>query len=488
MPRVVADAAPPNGVRPAAIAYGCGHPGDVTSSAPTSPIVIVLAAGHGTRMRSPLPKVLHPICGRPMVGWPVRAALDAGAHRVIVVGGPDRALAAHLPEGVDLAVQREARGTGDAVHSAAAHIDPARPVVVLAGDVPLITPATITELVGAHAGADAAVTVLTMRLDDPAGYGRVVRDERGDVLRVVETKAAGDATPAELEIDEVNTGVLCFDGAALLDVFGRLRTDNAQGELYLPDAIRVLRAAGRRAAAHRTDDASVCLGVNDQADLVEVRAIAQRRVIAAQLDAGVTVVDPARTVIDVDVRIGAGTVVAPGCQLEGSVTIGRDCRVGPHVTARDAELGDGVTVLHSVLVGCRVDARATVGPFAHLRPGAALGADAKAGTFVEINNAEIGRGAKVPHLSYVGDADVGAGTNLGAGTITANYDGVMKHRTRIGANVRGAVHTSLVAPVTVGDGAIMAAGSTITEDVPAGALAVARARQRNVEGYASRAR
>jgi bifunctional UDP-N-acetylglucosamine pyrophosphorylase/glucosamine-1-phosphate N-acetyltransferase len=438
-------------------------------------------------MRSPLPKVLHPICGRPMVGWPVRAALDAGAHRVVVVGGPDRALEPHLPEGVDLAVQREARGTGDAVHSAAAHIDPDRPVVVLAGDVPLITPATIAGLVDAHAAAGAAVTVLTMRLDDPAGYGRVVRDEAGEVLRVVETKAPGDATPAELAIDEVNTGVLCFDGAALLDVLGRLSADNAQGELYLPDAIGVLRGDGRRAAAHRTDDASVCLGVNDQADLAEVRAIAQRRVIAAHLEAGVTVVDPARTVIDVDAAIGAGTVIAPGCQLEGTVAIGRDCRVGPHVTARDVVLGDGVTVLHSVLAGAHVADRATVGPFAYLRPGASLGTDAKAGTFVEIKNSAIADGAKVPHLSYVGDADVGAGTNLGAGTITANYDGTTKHRTTIGANVRGAVHTSLIAPVTVGDGAVMAAGSTITEDVPEGALAIARARQKNIEGYASRA-
>jgi bifunctional UDP-N-acetylglucosamine pyrophosphorylase/glucosamine-1-phosphate N-acetyltransferase len=459
----------------------------VTSSASNSPVVIVLAAGHGTRMRSPLPKVLHPICGRPMVGWPVRAALDAGAHRVVVVGGPDRALEPHLPQGVDLAVQREARGTGDAVHSAVAHIDPARPVVVLAGDVPLITPATIAGLVAAHTAADAAVTVLTMRLDDPSGYGRVVRDDAGAVLRVVETKAPGDATAEELAIDEVNTGVLCFDGAALLDVLGRLSADNAQGELYLPDAIGVLRADGLGAAAHITDDASVCLGVNDQADLAAVRAIAQRRVIAAHLEAGVTVVDPARTVIDVDAEIGAGTVIAPGCQLEGTVGIGRDCRIGPHVTARDIVLGDGVTVLHSVLTGARVENRVTVGPFAYLRPGASLGEDAKAGTFVEIKNSAIARGAKVPHLSYIGDADVGEGTNLGAGTITANYDGTTKHRTTIGAGVRGAVHTSLVAPVTVGDRAVMAAGSTITEDVPEDALAIARPRQKNIEGYATRA-
>jgi len=422
-----------------------------------------------------------------MVGWPVRAALDAGAHEVVVVGGPDGALAPHLPAGVKTAVQPEARGTGDAVRCAAAHIERDRPVVVLAGDVPLITPATISGLVAAHAASGAAATMLTMVLDDPAGYGRVVRDSRGDVVRVAETKAAGDASEAELAIREVNTGVLCFDGGALLDVLGRLSSDNAQGEVYLPDTLTLLREDGLRVGAHTTDDPSVCLGVNDQAGLAEVRAIAQRRIIGTHLENGVTVVDPARTVVDVDVEIGAGTVIEPGCQLEGATVVGKGCKVGPQTTLRDAELADGVSVLHSVVVGARVAERAQIGPFAYLRPGAALGADAKAGTFVEIKNSEIGPGAKVPHLSYIGDADVGTGTNLGAGTITANYDGRVKHRTRIGAHVRGAVHTSLVAPVTVGDRAVMAAGSTITEDVPEDALAVARARQRNVEGYTTRA-
>ena len=458
----------------------------MTSTATLSPVVVVLAAGHGTRMNSPLPKVLHPICGLPMVAWPVRAALDAGAHRVVVVGGPDRVLAPHLPERTVLATQREARGTGDAVRCAAEHIDPALPVVVLAGDVPLITAHTIEQLVAAHAASGAAATMLTMRLEDPTGYGRVIRDEHGDVVRVAETKQPGDATIAELAIREVNTGVLCFDGAALLDVLGCLAPDNAQGELYLPDTLPLLRASGRRVAAYETTDAAVCLGVNDQVDLADVRALAQRRIAEAHLRAGVTIIDAARTVIDADVRIGAGTVIEPGTQLEGRTAIGAGCHVGPHVTMRDSELGDGATILHSVMAGATVAARATVGPFAYLRPGAHLGTDAKAGTFVEIKNSDIADGAKVPHLSYIGDADVGAGTNLGAGTITANYDGRTKHRTRIGAQVKGAVHTSLVAPVTIGDRAVMAAGSTITEDVPEGALAVARARQRNVEGYADR--
>jgi bifunctional UDP-N-acetylglucosamine pyrophosphorylase/glucosamine-1-phosphate N-acetyltransferase len=457
----------------------------VTSSA-TAPVVVVLAAGHGTRMRSPLPKVLHPICGLPMVAWPVRAALAAGAHRVVVVGSPGTDLAGALPEGVIRATQPDARGTGDAVRWAAEHLEAGRPVVVLAGDVPLITAETIGDLVAAHAGSGAAATMLTLRLDDPSGYGRVVRDEQGDVLRVVETKAPGDATPEELAIDEVNSGVLCFDGAALLDALPRLRADNAQGELYLPDTLALLRADGRRVAAHRTEDPSVGLGVNDQADLAAVRALAQARIAAAHLRDGVTIVDPARSVIDADVAIGAGTVIDPGCQLEGSTHVGAGCRIGPQATLRDARVGDGVTVLHSVLDRCRVADGAAVGPFAYLRPDAELGPRAKAGTFVEIKNSNIGEGAKVPHLSYVGDADVGAATNLGAGTITANYDGRAKHRTTIGAGVRGAVHTSLVAPVEIGDGAVLAAGSTITEDVPAGALGIARARQANVEGYAER--
>ena len=338
----------------------------------------MLAAGHGTRMRSPLPKVLHPICGRPMVGWPVRAALDAGAARVVVVGGPDRALAGRLPEGVVLATQPEPRGTGDAVRCAAEHLERDRPVVVLAGDVPLVTAATISELVRAHATGGAAATMMTTRLADPTGYGRVVRDDRGDVLRVVETKAPGDASLAELAIREVNTGVLCFDGGALLDVLDRLGADNAQGEVYLPDALALLRAAGRRVAGHVVDDATVCLGVNDQRHLAAVRAIAQRRIVDAHLDAGVTITDPARTIIDADVEIGAGTVVDPGCQLEGATAIGRACRIGPHATVRDAVIGDGATVMHSVLDGCAVGELAAVGPFAYLRPGAEVGPVARA--------------------------------------------------------------------------------------------------------------
>ena len=447
--------------------------------------VLILAAGQGTRMRSRTPKVLHELCGRPLIAWPIEAALGAGARRVIVVGGPDRALAPHLPDDVVLAVQSEPRGTGDAVLAAAEHIDD-DDVLVLSGDVPLLTADFLTALHGAHRDARAAATMATEVLDDPSGYGRVVRAADGTVQRVVETKTAGDATPEELRIREVNGGVYAFGARALLDALGQVRPDNAQGEYYLPDALKVLRAAGERVAAHEVDDPSLLLGVNDRVDLARVRTLAQRRINEAHMRAGVTIVDSSCASIDWGVEIGGDTVIEPGCVLRGATRIGGDCRIGPLSTLVDAVVGDGAEVLRSHLHGCEVRAGARVGPFAYLRPGALLREQSKAGTFVEIKNSDIGAGAKVPHLSYIGDADVGAGANLGAATITANYDGHSKHRTVIGAGVRTGVDTTLVAPVTVGDDAYTGAGSVITMDVPPGALGIARERQRNVDGYASR--
>jgi bifunctional UDP-N-acetylglucosamine pyrophosphorylase/glucosamine-1-phosphate N-acetyltransferase len=327
-----------------------------------------------------------------------------------------------------------------------------------------------------------------MTLDDPSGYGRVVRDADGGVERVVETKRPGDATEEELAIAEVNAGVYAFEGAALLDALARVGTDNAQGELYLPAALAVLREGGARVGAFGVDDPSLMLGVNDRVELARVRRIAQQRIHEAHMRAGVTIVDPGSTTIDVDVRIGADTVIEPSTFLRGATIVGERCTVGPLTTAIDTTLGDEVTVVHSYLNDCEVRAGATVGPFAYLRPGALLRERSKAGTFVEIKNSDIGEGSKVPHLSYVGDADVGPGTNLGAATITANYDGRNKHRTTIGANVRTSVDTTLVAPVTVGDDAYTGAGSVVTEDVPPGALAIARARQTNIDDYAARRR
>lgn len=437
-------------------------------------------------MRSSLPKVLHPLCGRPLIAWPVAAARKAGAGKVVVVDGPERRLDGHLPDGVAVAVQAEPKGTGDAVSAAAAEISAEDTVVVVMGDVPLVDAETLTALVEAHEESGAGATMLTAELEDPAGYGRVVRDAEGQVERVVETKAAGDASEAELAIREVNTGIFAFDGGALLDALQRLESGNAQGELYLPDVLPRMREAGREIAAHVATDWTVTLGINDRVDLARVRAIAQERINEAHMRAGVTLVDPASATIDAGVTIGRDTVVEPFCVIRGATEIGERVTIGAFTQLIDAEIGDGATIQRAHVQGARVGPNATVGPFAYLRPDAVLAEGAKAGTFVEIKNSNIGKGTKVPHLSYVGDTDVGEGTNIGAGNITANYDGRVKHRTTIGDRVRTSVNSSFVAPVTLGDDAYTGAGSVITDDIPPGALGIARERQRNIEGYAER--
>jgi bifunctional UDP-N-acetylglucosamine pyrophosphorylase / glucosamine-1-phosphate N-acetyltransferase len=439
-------------------------------------------------MRSALPKVLHPICGRPMIQWPLIAAREAGAERVIVVDNPKRLLADHLPDGVETAIQQEPRGTGDAVAAAAASIDPDAPVVVINGDMPLITGEAIAAAVATHDELEAAATIATMELADPAGYGRVIRDGEGAVERVAETKVAGDATAEELAIREVNAGLYVFDGAALLAALDSLGTDNAQNEIYLPDVIPVLRSAGKAVHAHPLGDPDLALGVNDRVDLADVTKLAQTRIHQAHQRAGVTIVDPASTLIDATVSIGRDTTIEPSTFLRGRTRIGDRCCIGPASTLIDSTLADEVTVRHSYLDGATAADGVSIGPFAYLRPKAVLQEKAKAGTFVEIKNSTVGPGSKVPHLSYVGDADIGEGSNLGAGTITANYDGRHKHRTTIGSRVRVSVDTSFVAPVTIGDDAYTAAGSVITQDVPPGALGVARERQKNIEGYAERRR
>lgn len=452
----------------------------------TGPVVVIIAAGRGTRMRSALPKVLHPVCGRPMILWPIAAARAAGAGRIVVVDGPDRALEPVLPDDVEVVVQAEARGTGDAVRAAVPAFDSNAPVVILSGDVPLITADAIGELSAAHEQAKAGATLMSMRLEDPAGYGRVVRAADGTVERIVETKAGGDATPEELALDEVNAGIYAFDADALASALGELRSDNAQEEYYLPDVLPLLREQGHTVAALEIADPTGALGVNDRVDLATVTALARRRIQEHHMRAGVTFLDPSSTQVDADVEIGQDTIVGPGSSLLGSTRIGAGTRLGPLTTITDSVIGDQSSVVHSYLDSAEVGDGVSVGPFAYLRPGAVLRCGAKAGAFVEIKNSNIGEGAKVPHLSYIGDADVGENSNLGAGTITANYDGRAKHRTTIGARVRGGVDTAFVAPVTVGDDAYTAAGSVITEDVPPGALGVAREKQRNVPDYAER--
>jgi bifunctional UDP-N-acetylglucosamine pyrophosphorylase/glucosamine-1-phosphate N-acetyltransferase len=452
----------------------------------TAPTVVILAAGQGTRMRSALPKVLHPLCGRPLVHWPIHAARAAGAGRIVVVDAAARPLDGHLPEDVLLAVQERPDGTAGALEAAVAAFPEDGAVIVLSGDVPLVTEAFVAELIAAHAASGAAATMATMLLDDPGDYGRVLRDAAGAVTGVVEAKGGGDATGEQLAIREVNTGIFAFDARALRAALPLIGSDNAQGERYLPDVLPLLRTAGLTITAHVVADATLTLGVNDRADLAAVRAIAQARIHDRLMRGGVTIVDPASTTVDADVSVGRDTVIEPFCTLTGATLVGAHCRIGANSTLTDALLGDGVVVRQSWLDSCDIHDGATVGPFAYLRPGARLREGAKAGTFVEIKNADIGAGTKVPHLSYIGDAAVGARTNLGAGTITANYDGRAKHRTTIGSGVRGGVDTMFVAPVTVGDGAWTAAGSVVTEDVPDGALAIARSRQTNVAGYAER--
>ncbi|HEX7610256.1 MAG TPA: bifunctional UDP-N-acetylglucosamine diphosphorylase/glucosamine-1-phosphate N-acetyltransferase GlmU [Solirubrobacteraceae bacterium] len=441
----------------------------------SAPTVLILAAGQGTRMRSATPKVLHELCGLPMVLWPVRAALAAGAGRVLVVDSPARALEPILPAGVGLAVQERPDGTGGAAAAAIAQLqsegplDPASTLVILSGDVPLVGAEAIAALIEAHARSGASATMATTILEDPSGYGRVVRGADGAVQHVVETKALGDSTDAEREIREVNTGIFAFSAGALADALPRLSTENAQGERYLPQVLDLLRAEATGVAAHLVEDETLVLGVNDRAGLARVRRIAQRGIHERHMAAGVGILDPDATVIDVDVEIGQDTVIEPFTTIRGATRIGSSC-----------------LIRHSYLVDCVLENGVSVGPFGYLRPGTVLRAGSKVGTFVEVKNSDVGAGAKVPHLSYIGDADVGEGTNLGAATITANYDGRAKHRTTVEAGVRTGVDTTLVAPVTVGEGAYTGAGSVITEDVPPGALGIARARQANVEGYAER--
>lgn len=444
-----------------------------------------MAAGEGTRMRSSTPKMLHPVCGRAMVAWPILAAREAGAGRVAAIVSPGKDLSAGLPADVETVEQPQADGTGGAIRAALALIEASETVLVLSGDVPLISTETIGGLLEAHAATDAAATMLTIELEDPGSYGRVVRGPGGAVERVVEAKAAGDAGAGQLAIREVNAGTYAFDAAPLAAALATLSNDNAQGEYYLPEVFPALREAGHTVAAHIAEDIAVTMGVNNRVDLAAVEAEARGRLLERHMLAGVTIVDPGTTWIDAGVEIEADARIEPGTSLHGESSVGAGAVVGPMTTLVDSAVGAESSVVHSYLLECEVSDGCSVGPFAYLRPGAILDPGAKAGTFVEIKNSHIGKGAKVPHLSYVGDADVGGGSNLGAGTITANYDGFRKSRTVIGVDVRIGVDTMLIAPVEVGDSAYTGAGAVIKDDVPEGALAVSENAQRNIDGYAA---
>ena len=452
----------------------------------SGPTVLIMAAGEGTRMRSSVPKMLHPVCGRPMVAWPILAARDAGAERVCVIVSPERNLADALPEGTETAVQTHSDGTGGAIRAALDVIAGADTVIVLNGDHPLVTADHLREVAEVHRDAGAAATVVTVDRPDPEGLGRVVRDGSGDFEGIVETKHPEGISPEILAITEVNTNTFGFDAAALTDAINRITNDNAAGEYYIGDALNLMRSEGKRIIVHKVDDVSVNIGVNNRAELARVAAIARARILERHMLAGVTVTDPAATWIDADVEIEPDAVIEPGTTLRGRTRVGRSSIVGPHTTAIDSQIGAEVTAPHCYIAESEIADGCGIGPFAHLRPGTVVGPGSKVGTFVELKNTRIGHGTKVPHLSYLGDADVGDETNLGAATITANYDGFRKHRTKIGHRVHTSVDTTLVAPVSIGDGAYTGANSAITEDVPPGALGIARPKQENIEGYADK--
>ena len=447
--------------------------------------VVILAAGLGTRMKSDLPKVLHEVCGRAMLSYVIDAALSISPTRLVVVTGPEQEVVGDiLPTGCERAIQVERRGTGDAVRSGLeALVGFDGDVVVLMGDAPLVDGQFLRDLVAAHHTSGSQATVATAMLAEPAQYGRVVRDAAGGVRRIVEAR---DASPDELLLAEVNTGFYVFDAALLRAVLPRLRPANAQGELYLTDAVHLALDAAADVGAHVAADPEVMLAINSRVELAEVNALMRRRLLERLMLAGVTVEDPETTYVDWGVEVGRDTVLCAQTHLLGRTTVGAACEIGPGSYLRNAFVGDRARVVSSHLLDCVVSSNCSVGPFAYIRPNTVLAEGAKAGTFVEVKNSRIGEGSKVPHLSYVGDAVVGRDSNIGAGNITANYDGVEKHPTTIGNNVRTGSDTTFVAPVTVGDGAFTGAGSVITQDVPAGALGVARARQHNVPGYAER--
>jgi bifunctional UDP-N-acetylglucosamine pyrophosphorylase/glucosamine-1-phosphate N-acetyltransferase len=448
---------------------------------------LIMAAGQGTRMRSSLPKVLHPVCGRPMLEWVIEAAREAGADRVVCVTRPGSGVADALPEGVEAAEQSDGEGTGSAVLAAREAIERSERVVVLSGDVPLTSAELIRGLLEEHEREGAAATLLTTDKIDPTAMGRIVRGADGLVEKIVETKDPSAVPQEVLAIREINIGTYVFNGPDLLAALDAVPAE-ANGERYLTKVFPILREHGKKIAAHMTDDTLSAKGVNNRADLMEVTRHAQRRILREHALNGVSFRAPDSVAIDAGVEIGADTTVEAGVTLRGATRIGERCELGPHTTITDSELGDGIAVPHSFLIGCRVASNAKLGPFAYLRPEADIREGAKVGTFVEVKKSVVHEGAKVPHLSYIGDADVGPNANLGAGTITANYHRGRKTRTTIGEGVHTGVHTALVAPVNVGDAAYTGAGSVITEDVPDGALAVSRPRdsQNNIEGYAKR--
>lgn len=446
---------------------------------------VILAAGKGTRMKSKLPKVLHNLCGSPLLSYVIDAVAAVGVKKTVVVAGYGADLVAREVKGkAEMVLQAEQLGTAHALMQAGLFLrDFPGQLLVLCGDTPLIKAETLSMLARGHRDAGAAATVLTAVMKDPTGYGRVIRDGRGRVARIVEQK---DASPDEMKVREVNTGIYCFEVAGLFDALSKVTPKNVQGEYYLTDVIEMYAKEGRTVEAVVVDDPAEVAGINDRIQLAEAEQHMRGQILRDLMKSGVTVLDPLSTFVDRGVRVGRDTVIYPFTFIEGNTVIGEDCVVGPGSRLVNATVGKGVSIQNSIVVESSISDHCTIGPFAYLRPGTVLEQEVRVGNFVEIKKSRVGCRSKVPHLSYVGDADIGEGVNIGAGTITCNYDGQKKWPTLIGDGAFIGSNTNLVAPVEIGPGAVIGAGSTITKDVPGGALGVERAKQVVVRGWAGR--
>ncbi|MED4204778.1 bifunctional UDP-N-acetylglucosamine diphosphorylase/glucosamine-1-phosphate N-acetyltransferase GlmU [Neobacillus mesonae] len=443
---------------------------------------VILAAGQGTRMKSKLYKVLHPVCGKPMVQHVVDQVRKLNIEEIVtIIGHGAEKVKAQLGEGSHYALQGEQLGTAHAVMQAESSLaGKAGVTIVVCGDTPLIKSETMEALFKQHEETGAKATILTARITDPTGYGRIVRNENGHVEKIVEHK---DASDSEREINEINTGTYCFDNIALFEALKNVSNDNVQGEYYLPDVIEILKKQGEIVSAFQTDDLEETLGVNDRVALAEAERIMRSRINKGHMRNGVTIIDPESTYVESEVTIGQDTVIYPGTILKGNTTIGADCQIGPHSEIDSCKVGDGTVIRQSAAFKSSIGCRVSIGPFAHIRPESDIHDDVKVGNFVEIKKAVFGNGSKASHLSYIGDAEVGSGVNIGCGSITVNYDGKNKFLTKIEDDVFIGCNSNLVAPVTIGKGAYVAAGSTITKDVPGKALSIARAHQVNKENY-----
>ncbi len=444
--------------------------------------VIILAAGEGKRMKSKLPKVLHKVGDKTMVEHVIDTANSAGADDIcVVIGhGADEVREALEGKNVKIAVQSERLGTGHAVMQAGDFIENGADILVLYGDTPLITAETINKLLEFHRGKNNSITIISAMVDDPAGYGHIIRDKNGSFLRNMEHK---DASDEEKLVKEINTGIYCFTGESLKKGLSMLKNDNVQGEYYLPDTLEIILKDGGRVNAMVAESAEEFAGVNSRAQLAEAESVMRKRINRMYMDNGVTMIDPERTYIEAGAVIGMDTVLLPGVVIEGNTAIGEDCIVGPDSRLINVRLGNGVKFQYSTAIDSSVGDNSTVGPYAYIRPNCTIGKNVKIGDFVEVKNSGVGDGTKVSHLTYIGDTDAGERINFGCGTVTVNYDGKKKFRTTIGNDVFIGCNTNLVAPVSVGDGSYIAAGSTITDDIPQNCLAIARERQINKKGW-----